>query len=125
MQAGRPRKTVRTQPTTLQRNGNNLKNSPTKTPVTYNSRKSVPKTRGQIVRRSDEPTFKPVVRPQTSPVKPTGQKITVRTNRKDERRDAIERAVLDAAEMMEVPQRGPSQFETDDFRMSFCNDYMT
>ena len=44
--------------------------------------------------------------------------------KQDERRDAIERAVLEEAEKV-VPARGPSQFETDDFRMSFCNDYMT
>ena len=50
--------------------------------------------------------------------------MTMLITKQDERRDAIERAVLDEAEKV-VPARGPSQFETDDFRMSFCNDYMT
>ena len=60
-----------------------------------------PKVRGQIVERP-------------------------RLDKKDKRRDAIERAVMDEVEKIEtVPQRGPSQFETDDFRLSFCNDYMT
>ena len=58
-----------------------------------------PKTRGQVVERP-------------------------RLNKKDTRRDAIERAVMEEVEK-EVPLRGPSQFETDDFRLSFCNDYMT